>query len=221
VLIDTVGNQTAEKDAAPNNPSLRFFDVVDDAKVALEAQCPGVVSCADILAFAARDSVVLSGGLGYPVPAGRRDGRISLDTDALNDLPPPFFNATQLAASFASKNLTVEDLVVLSGAHTIGVSHCSSFAGVGNQGDRIHNFVSGSPDGVTTFIIGELGMSETNFMYLELKSYTLTCRLIRHSARPTHFCSKASARPTAASSSRSRRRPWTSSRPTSSTTSTT
>ncbi|XP_066363948.1 peroxidase 5-like [Miscanthus floridulus] len=147
VLIDSTANNTAEKDAPPNNPSLRFFDVVDSAKAALEAQCPGVVSCADVLAFAARDSVVLSGGLGYPVPAGRRDGRISNATEALNDLPPPFFNATQLADSFASKNLSIEDLVVLSGAHTIGVSHCSSFAGTGNQGDRLYNF-SGSVDGI-------------------------------------------------------------------------
>jgi len=149
VLIDSTANNTAEKDAPPNNPSLRFFDVVDRAKAVLEAQCPDVVSCADVLAFAARDSVVLSGGLGYPVPAGRRDGRISNATEALNDLPPPFFNATQLADRFASKNLSIEDLVVLSGAHTIGVSHCNSFAGIGNQGDRLYNF-SGSADGVNT-----------------------------------------------------------------------
>ncbi|KAJ1261841.1 hypothetical protein BS78_09G061400 [Paspalum vaginatum] len=149
VLIDTTPNNTAEKDAVPNNPSLRFFDVVDRAKASLEARCPGVVSCADILAFAARDSVALTGGNSYQVPAGRRDGRVSSGTDnSTRDLPPPFFNATQLANSFAAKNLTVEDMVVLSGAHTLGVSHCSSFAGVGNSlADRLYNF-SGSPDGI-------------------------------------------------------------------------
>ncbi|CAL4910201.1 unnamed protein product [Urochloa decumbens] len=148
VLIDSVppNSNTAEKDAIPNNPSLHFFDVVDRAKAAVEAQCPGVVSCADILAFAARDSVVLTGGLDYQVPAGRRDGRVSNGTET-SDLPPPFLNATDLVRNFKKKNLTLEDMVILSGAHTLGVSHCSSFAGVGNPGDRIHNF-SGSADGI-------------------------------------------------------------------------
>ncbi|KAB8098231.1 hypothetical protein EE612_027293 [Oryza sativa] len=143
VLIDTVPGSTtrAEKDAAPNNPSLRFFDVIDRAKSAVEAACPGVVSCADVVAFMARDGVVLSGGLGYQVPAGRRDGRTSLEDDALNFLPPPTSTAADLVANFTAKNLTAEDMVVLSGAHTIGVSHCDSFT------NRIYNFPN-TTDGI-------------------------------------------------------------------------
>jgi peroxidase len=64
LLIDSTaagGGNTAEKDAAPNR-SLGGFDVVDTAKAVLEAVCPGVVSCADIVALAARDAVSIQVG---------------------------------------------------------------------------------------------------------------------------------------------------------------
>lgn len=58
VLLNSVGNNEAEKDGPPNL-SLHSFFVIDNAKKELESYCPGVVSCADILALAARDAVVL------------------------------------------------------------------------------------------------------------------------------------------------------------------
>jgi len=54
VLLDDTGNFTGEKSAG----SLRGFGVIDTIKALLEALCPRTVSCADILAVAARDSVV-------------------------------------------------------------------------------------------------------------------------------------------------------------------
>lgn len=61
VLLDRIDGGKSERDAAPNR-SLRGFGAVDKIKARLEKQCPGTVSCADILALAARDSLVLVGG---------------------------------------------------------------------------------------------------------------------------------------------------------------
>ncbi|KAF5790918.1 putative peroxidase [Helianthus annuus] len=133
VLLSSKGNNKAEKDGPPN-VSLHAFYVVDNAKRAVESVCPGVVSCADILALAARDAVV-SGGPSWVVPKGRKDGRISKASETIQ-LPAPTFNISQLQQSFSQRGLSLEDLAALSGGHTLGSSHCSSF------NNRIHNFNS-------------------------------------------------------------------------------
>ncbi|KAJ7944126.1 Peroxidase [Quillaja saponaria] len=132
VLLNSKGNTKAEKDGPPN-VSLHAFYVIDNAKKAVEASCPGVVSCADILALAARDAIYLSGGPSWDVPKGRKDGRTSKASETIQ-LPAPTFNISQLQQSFSQRGLSMEDLVALSGGHTLGFSHCSSFK------NRIHNF---------------------------------------------------------------------------------
>ncbi|XP_009419515.2 peroxidase 24 [Musa acuminata AAA Group] len=134
VLLDSTANISAEKDAIPNR-SLAGFEVIDQVKAALEKACPGRVSCADIVALAARDSVSFQFQKPlWEVKTGRRDGNVSLASEALADIPSPGANFTSLVQQFASKNLDVEDLVVLSGAHTIGVGHCGIIR------NRLYNF---------------------------------------------------------------------------------
>lgn len=137
VLISSTATNTAERDASENlSLAGDGFDTVLRAKAAVEAVCPNLVSCADILALATRNVVGLTGGPTYNVELGRRDGLISLASEVSANLPPPTFDLDQLNALFTLKGLSQTDMIALSGAHTIGASHCKEFE------NRIFNFSS-------------------------------------------------------------------------------
>lgn len=128
VLISSTPFNTAERDA-DINLSLPgdAFDVVVRAKTALELACPNTVSCADILAVATRDLVTMVGGPYYNVYLGRKDGLVSKASTVEGNLPRPTMNMSQLIQIFASRGFSVQEMVALSGAHTIGFSHCKEF----------------------------------------------------------------------------------------------
>ncbi|XP_010251114.1 PREDICTED: peroxidase 5-like [Nelumbo nucifera] len=129
ILLDaTPSGEPVEKEATGNYKSLRGLEVIDEIKARVEQFCPGIVSCADILAFAARDAAVIVGLIPYKVPAGRRDGRSSRAADAATELPKPTATVDELTKLFARKGLSQEEMVTLSGAHSIGVAHCPTFA---------------------------------------------------------------------------------------------
>ncbi|CAN1349013.1 Peroxidase 52 [Linum perenne] len=120
VLLDDTSSFTGEKNANPNRNSARGFEVIDDIKAAVEKACPGVVSCADVLAVSARDSTVLLGGPSWNVKLGRRDARTASQSAANNGIPPPTSNLNRLSSRFNALGLSNRDLVALSGSHTIG-----------------------------------------------------------------------------------------------------
>ncbi|TQD94082.1 hypothetical protein C1H46_020277 [Malus baccata] len=138
ILIDSTKKKSSEKSAGPNL-TVRGYELIDEIKRSLEAACPSTVSCADIVTLATRDSVVLAGGPNYAAPTGRRDGLVSNPTDV--NLPGPSFSVSQALRSFNVKGMTLNDMVTLLGAHTVGFAHCNFFQ------DRLSNFQgSGSPD---------------------------------------------------------------------------
>ncbi|XP_028768310.1 cationic peroxidase 1-like [Neltuma alba] len=127
ILLDDTATFTGEKTAFPNVNSVRGYEVIDSIKSKLEILCPGVVSCADIVAVAARDSVFALGGPTWRVPLGRRDSTSASLSSANSDLPAPFLDLNALIAAFAKKGFTAGEMVALSGAHTIGKSQCTNF----------------------------------------------------------------------------------------------
>ncbi|CAK8566412.1 unnamed protein product [Lathyrus sativus] len=127
ILLDDTNSFIGEKTAAANNNSARGFNVIDDIKASVEKACPSTVSCADILALAARDSVVNLGGPSWEVGLGRRDSITASRADANRSIPGPFLNLDKLKANFANQGLSEKDLVALSGAHTIGLARCLLF----------------------------------------------------------------------------------------------
>ncbi|KAK3043914.1 hypothetical protein RJ639_000613 [Escallonia herrerae] len=129
VLLDGSHSGPSEKDAPPNlTLRARAFKIIDDLRRHVHEECGRVVSCADIVAISARDAVFLSGGPDYDIPLGRKDGLNFATRDAtIANLPPPTSNASAILAFLATKNLDATDVVALSGGHTIGIGHCSSF----------------------------------------------------------------------------------------------
>ncbi|KAM0067554.1 putative peroxidase [Helianthus debilis subsp. tardiflorus] len=126
MLLDDTPTMLGEKLSLSNIDSLRSYEVVDEIKEALETACPRTVSCADIIIMASRDAVALSGGPDWEVKLGRKDSLTASQEDADAIMPSPRANATTLIDLFAKFDLSVKDLVALSGSHSIGNGRCFS-----------------------------------------------------------------------------------------------
>ncbi|KAL7095159.1 hypothetical protein ACP275_10G006800 [Erythranthe tilingii] len=144
VLLDDVTGFTGEKTAAPNANSLRGFDVIDTIKTQVEAACPGIVSCADILTVAARDGTVALSGPSWALSLGRRDSTTASLTGANGQIPRPGSSLNNLITSFSNKGFTTREMVALSGSHTIGLARCITFR------NRIYNAANIEPAFATT-----------------------------------------------------------------------
>ncbi|XP_068325576.1 peroxidase 11 [Pyrus communis] len=126
VLLEDTITLTGEKKASPNIHSLKGFRIVDRIKNKLESECPGIVSCADLLTIAAREAVILVGGPYWDVPLGRKDSVTASPELAEANLPTANEGLSTIISKFFYQGLSVTDMVALSGAHTIGMARCEN-----------------------------------------------------------------------------------------------
>ncbi|KAI3455427.1 hypothetical protein Pfo_012090 [Paulownia fortunei] len=151
ILLDPADEIESEKGAPPNE-SLKGFDLIDIIKSELEETCPGVVSCADIIALAARESVLLAGGPFYPLYTGRKDSTVSFLEVATYELPSPQDDLSKTIESFASRGFDERETVSLLAAHSTGTIHCKFFF------NRLYNFsgTDGPDPSIDTEFLGLL-----------------------------------------------------------------
>ncbi|KAK4792839.1 hypothetical protein SAY86_023274 [Trapa natans] len=140
VLLDDTVTLKGEKTASPNVNSLLGYEIIDRIKNKLESECPGVVSCADILTIAARDAVILVGGPYWDVPLGRKDSKTASYDLANENIPTANEGLASIISKFLYQGLSVTDTVALSGAHTIGMARCQNYRAriYGSLGENSH-----------------------------------------------------------------------------------
>ncbi|XP_030522157.1 peroxidase 21-like isoform X2 [Rhodamnia argentea] len=118
------GNGIVSEQASSRSFGMRNFKYVTKIKEALERECPATVSCADIVALSARDSIVLLGGPRIEMRSGRRDGRESYAAVVEEFIPNHNDSMVLVLSRFESIGIDVEGTVALLGAHSVGRVHC-------------------------------------------------------------------------------------------------
>ncbi|KMT16280.1 hypothetical protein BVRB_3g054310 [Beta vulgaris subsp. vulgaris] len=110
---------------ASKNFGIRKRESINMIKSKVEEECPGQVSCADIIVLAAREAVAISGGPRIEVPLGRRDS-ISASNSEVTDalLPSSDIGVNDALTLFSKLGMTTQETVAIMGSHTLGVTHC-------------------------------------------------------------------------------------------------
>lgn len=115
ILLDSGALKGNSEVVSGRNFGIRKLETIEYIKYILEAVCPGQVSCADIIALAAKESVSLSGGPNIQIPLGRKDSTTCSRQAADTHLPSPDITVDQLLNIFMSKGLNLEESVAIMG----------------------------------------------------------------------------------------------------------
>ncbi|MCD7456330.1 putative L-ascorbate peroxidase 6 [Datura stramonium] len=109
------GSIVFELDRPENKGLKKSLKILEKAKSQIDLVQS--VSWADIIALAGAEAVSLCGGPSIPIQLGRID---SLLPDPEGKLPEESLDATSLKQCFERKGFSTQELVALSGAHTLG-----------------------------------------------------------------------------------------------------
>ncbi|KAJ7568455.1 hypothetical protein O6H91_01G033400 [Diphasiastrum complanatum] len=131
ILLDSTYAFRSELESNKNF-GIRRTEFIDHIKHVLEILCPQTVSCADVVALAARDAIHLSGGPDIQIPTGRRDSLTAYFDEADANLRPATASVDSVLQDFSPKGFSMQEAVALLGSHTLGVGHCLSIS------DRLH-----------------------------------------------------------------------------------
>ncbi|KAE8700463.1 Peroxidase 42 [Hibiscus syriacus] len=113
LLLDSTRRSLSEKET-DRSIGLRNFRYIETIKEAVERECPGVVSCADILL----------GGPYIPLKTGRRGGRRSRADVVEEYLPDHIETISGVLDRFYAMGIDTPGVVALLGAHSVGRTHC-------------------------------------------------------------------------------------------------
>lgn len=128
----SLDNMTREM-ASSKNFGIRGSRIVEQLKSVAETQCPGVVSCADLLVLAARDAVALSGGPAMKALLGRRDAHTSSLQLADALLPPPTLGVDGMLKMFSAMGMDVPESVAILGNSNLSSLHYFSIDALSSE----------------------------------------------------------------------------------------
>ncbi|KAG4130483.1 hypothetical protein ERO13_D09G146800v2 [Gossypium hirsutum] len=123
LLLETVNGIESEQ-KSDRSFGMRNFKYVKTIKDALEQECPGTVSCADIVSLSARDGIVLLGGPRIEMKTGRKDSKRSYLSEVENTIPNHNDSMELVLSRFQSIGIDTQGIVALLGAHSVGRVHC-------------------------------------------------------------------------------------------------
>ncbi|KAL1545856.1 Peroxidase 21 [Salvia divinorum] len=115
LLLEDANGIQSEK-ATSRSFGMRNFKYIETIKAALEKECPGTVSCADIVALSARDGALMLGGPYVAMKTGRRDGKQSYAAQVDTYIPNHNDTVSAVLSTFQAMGIDTQGAVALLGA---------------------------------------------------------------------------------------------------------